>query len=73
METRDIGVGGMTCDHCVRKVEKALRAVNGVAGVQVDRQAALATVTFDRTRTDLPALRDVLLKIGYPPTASGEG
>ena len=68
-ETRDIGIGGMTCDNCVRRVEKALRGVNGVKDVHVDRQAALATVTFDTTKTDLPDLHDALVKSGYKPTA----
>ena len=68
-ETHDIGIAGMTCDNCVRKVETALRGVNGVKEVRVDRQAALATVTFDTTKTDLPELHDALIRSGYKPTA----
>lgn len=67
LETRDIGISGMTCDHCVRRVEKALRGVDGVKEVRVDRQAARATVTFDSVRTHVPALHDALLKSGYKP------
>jgi len=37
--------------------------------VQVDRAAALATVTFDTTRTHIPELHDALLKSGYRPKA----
>ncbi|HXT12042.1 MAG TPA: heavy-metal-associated domain-containing protein [Candidatus Angelobacter sp.] len=69
LETHDIGIAGMTCDNCVRRVEKALRAVNGVTEVRVDRQAALATVTFDTTKTHIPELHDALLKSGYRPTS----
>lgn len=68
-ETHDIGIAGMICDNCVRKVETALRGVNGVKDVHVDRQAALATVTFDTTKTDLPELHDALIRSGYKPTA----
>jgi hypothetical protein len=25
LETREIGVAGMTCDHCARRIENALR------------------------------------------------
>ncbi len=67
LETRDIGIRGMTCDNCVRKVEKALRGKPGVKEVKVDRQAARATVTFDTTQTDIPALHDALLQSGYEP------
>lgn len=69
LETHDIGIEGMTCDHCVRRVEKALRGVNGVTEVRVDRPAALATVTYDTTRTHMPDLHDALLKSGYKPRA----
>jgi hypothetical protein len=36
-ETREIGIAGMTCDHCVRRVETALRKQPGVSRVNVDR------------------------------------
>ncbi len=68
-ETREIGITGMTCDNCVRRVERALRAVPGVKQVKVDRAAARATVTFDTARTNIPALHDALLKSGYQPAA----
>jgi copper chaperone CopZ len=69
LETHDIGIAGMTCDNCVRKVESALRGVNGVTKVHVDRRAARATVTFDSTKTHIPELHDALLKSGYQPSA----
>jgi copper chaperone len=66
-ETRVIGIDGMTCDRCVQHVERALRGVNGVQEVRVDRGAARAEVTFDRQQTDMPALHDAVLKSGYIP------
>lgn len=68
LETHDIGISGMTCDKCVQRVEKALRGVNGVTKVQVDLKGALATVTFDTTKTHIPELHDALLKSGYKPS-----
>jgi P-type Cu+ transporter len=68
LKTQDIGIAGMTCDNCVRRVEKALRSSHGVKDVKVDRSAARATVTFDTTLTDIAVLHDALLKSGYPPT-----
>ena len=66
-ETATIGIAGMTCDNCVRKVEKSLRALPGIKDVKVDRAAALAQVTFDRAKVDVPAMHDALLKSGYKP------
>ena len=62
-----IGIAGMTCDNCVRKVEQALRALRGVKEVRVDRAAALATVTYDSSHVNVPAMHDALLKSGYTP------
>lgn len=64
LETHDIGISGMTCDNCVRRVEKALRGVNGVTEVHVDLKTAVATVTFDTTKTHIPEMHDALLESG---------
>ena len=65
LETREITIAGMGCDNCVRKLEKALRAKDGVKDVRVDGIAGRATVTFDRMRTNLPELQEVITKSGY--------
>lgn len=70
--TRQIAIEGMTCDKCVQRVDKALRGKPGVKDVRVDRQQALATVTYDSSQTDIPALHDALLEAGYRPTRTAE-
>lgn len=69
LETKEIGIEGMTCDHCVRKVDKTLRAEEGVAEVKVDRETARAVVTYDTRKTDIPRLHEAIRKAGYgvPP------
>ena len=64
-----IGIAGMTCDNCVRKVERALRNLPGVKEVSVNRTEALARVTYDDTMVDVPTMHDALLKSGYTPVA----
>lgn len=66
-DTVTIGIAGMTCDNCVRKVDKALRGLPGVKEVSVDRAAALARVTYDDSVVDVPTMHDALLKSGYKP------
>ncbi|HTD65168.1 MAG TPA: heavy-metal-associated domain-containing protein [Candidatus Limnocylindria bacterium] len=68
LETDRFGISGMTCDKCVQTIENALRKVNGVQDVKVDRQSATATVTFDRAKTNVPALHDAVLAAGYTPS-----
>jgi P-type Cu+ transporter len=65
LETREIAIAGMGCDNCVRKLERALRAKDGVKEVAVDGIAGRAKVQFDSTRTNLTELQDVIVKSGY--------
>ena len=65
LETREIAIAGMGCDNCVRKLERALRAKAGVKDVRVDGVTGRATVTFDRTKTNISELQEVIAKSGY--------
>ena len=65
LESREIKIAGMGCENCVRKLERALRAKDGVKQVRVDGIAGRATVTFARTRTNVPELHEVIAKSGY--------
>jgi copper chaperone CopZ len=65
LETQEIVIAGMGCDNCVRKLERALRAKAGVKEARVDGVAGRATVTFDRMRTNIPELHEVIAKSGY--------
>ena len=79
LETRDLIIAGMGCDNCVRKLERALRAKEGVKSATVDGIAGRATVTFDASLTNIPELQQVVAKSGYradavelkPNTAQG--
>ncbi|MDB6027006.1 MAG: Heavy metal transport/detoxification protein [Verrucomicrobiales bacterium] len=70
LETKQIAIEGMTCDGCVQTIEKALRKINGVKELRIDRSAALATVTFDHKQTNVPAMHEAILRAGYKPTRS---
>jgi len=65
LETREITIAGMGCDNCVRKLERALRGREGVKEARVDGIAGRATVTFDPSKVDVPALQEVIAKSGY--------
>jgi len=63
MEKVTLKVDGMSCGHCVRAVEQALRSVEGVSLEQL--AIGSATVSFDPTRTTLGALIDAVADAGY--------
>jgi Cu+-exporting ATPase len=60
-----ISVGGMTCAACVRRVETALKDVEGVADVAVNLATARATVTHEETWGGVEALEKVISDQGY--------
>jgi len=60
-----ISVGGMTCAACVRRVEKALKDIEGVVEVSVNLATARATVIHSARWAGLSALARVVTDQGY--------
>lgn len=65
MTKKTLKVQGMTCNHCVMRVQKALKAVPGVQDAQVDLQKAEAAVTFDESKVDTSKLATAVVDAGY--------
>lgn len=62
----DFGIDGMTCASCVRRVEKAISAVPGVASANVNLATERATVQFTG-RPDTTAVLRAIEDAGYEP------
>ncbi|PLU07195.1 copper-translocating P-type ATPase [Sinorhizobium medicae] len=62
----DFDIEGMTCASCVRRVEKAIAAVPGVASANVNLATERATVQFNGVPETTSVLRAVE-KAGYAP------
>jgi Cu+-exporting ATPase len=63
----DFAVDGMTCASCVRRVEKSLENVEGVAAVNVNLATERAHVEFDPARTTPADLERAVTSAGYTP------
>ncbi len=61
----EFGVGGMTCAHCARSVEKALGEIDGVAEAHVNLANGLAAVDYDPARTGVGELLRAVRAAGY--------
>ncbi len=59
-----IGIRGMTCASCVRRVEKAIAAVPGVARASVNLATERAEVTFG-SKPDFEAVVAAIADVGY--------
>jgi len=65
MTTSTLKVQGMTCNHCVMRVAKALKSVPGVQDAQVDLQKAHAVVTYDEAKVAPEKLSAAVVDAGY--------
>jgi Cu+-exporting ATPase len=71
--TAELPIVGMTCAACVRRIEKALRAVDGVTEASVNLVTARATVRYEPGKTSPAALADAVRGAGYEvPQAPAE-
>ncbi len=61
---KTIRVEGMSCQHCVMAVTKALSAVAGVGNVKVDLARGEATYE-EKGVVDPEAIREAVRKAGY--------
>jgi len=65
MENRVIKVMGMSCDHCVQTITKAVEGINGIARVQVDLEKKQVTVGFEENQTDLKTISAKIIEAGF--------
>jgi len=55
----------MTCNTCVGKIEKALKAEAGVAKYKADLASKTVTVSYDADKTNENKIKDAIAKLGY--------
>jgi copper chaperone len=60
-----IKIGGMSCEHCVKAVTNAVRALPGVGKVAVSLQANTADVEYDMDKISLAAIKSAIAEEGY--------
>ncbi|HWR24996.1 MAG TPA: heavy-metal-associated domain-containing protein [Methanosarcina sp.] len=60
-------IRGMTCDHCVLRVGRAIASVQGVTEVDVNLNTKEAVINFEEERTDIEKIKVVIREAGYVP------
>lgn len=61
----EIKVNNMVCDVCVKTIETALKKVEGVQDVKVDKDAKVATVRYEAGKVDVKGLEKAVSMAGY--------
>lgn len=71
----DLPIEGMTCAACVRRIERALQATDGIHEAKVNLVTRTATVTYDAKTATRKTLVAAIEKAGYsvPVTSTANG
>jgi copper chaperone len=70
MEQMTLQIDGMSCGHCVSRVQKALARVEGVHVDQVE--IGSARVSYEPAKVSLERLREAVEDAGYEVRPSSE-
>lgn len=60
-----INVASMQCGTCKKNIERAVKKVDGVIDVKVDKKEKVAHINFDKSKTDISKLENVITAAGY--------
>ena len=60
-----IKVEGMTCQHCVQTVTKALKDISGLDSIDVSLDNKEVNVRFDENETNLQEITKKIVEVGF--------
>lgn len=63
MKEESIKVEGMSCQHCVMRVKKAVDSLNGI--ISSDVQIGLVKVRFDESKINIDDIKKAITGAGY--------
>ena len=66
-----LAIQGMTCNHCVMRVQKALAELPGVRKAVVTLEPGRAKVDYDDSGSTAEAMAAAVVKAGYGARAVG--
>ena len=58
-------ISGMTCDHCVKTLEKSIKVLKGVSRVHVDLSSQKAQVVYSSDAGNLDQIKKAVTDAGY--------
>lgn len=65
MERTVIGIGGMSCQGCVKNVSGVLRDLPGVESVEVSLEAGQASISYDPGKIGIAQFKDAVETAGF--------
>jgi len=65
MEKIKLNIEGMSCEHCVKAVTKAIGDFSGTKNVKVELKAGTACFEFDPLKTGLNEIKAAIEEAGF--------
>jgi copper chaperone len=65
MTQESLKVEGMTCQHCVETITKAVGTIVGTNKVTVDLDKKEVQISYNEEETNLKEISDKIVKIGF--------
>jgi len=65
MTKQVFSVNGMSCEHCVKAITAAVKALPGIGNVDVSLKKHNATVKFDESKITLEGIKEAIREAGY--------
>ena len=65
MKQELIKVEGMTCQHCVETITKALKSISGLNSIDVILDNKEVSVRFDENETNLQEINKKIVEVGF--------
>lgn len=60
-----IPIKGMSCQHCIRSIERGLSKVNGVLSVKADLLRKVAEISFDDALITEREIKNKIRELGF--------
>lgn len=61
---KQIKIEGMSCEHCVNRIDKALRKIDGVKDVSIDLNKKMALIEIDNNVKE-EKIKETIDDLGY--------
>ena len=65
MKQELIKVAGMTCNHCVQTITKALKKISGLNSIDVSLDSKEVKVLYNENETNLQEITKKIVEVGF--------
>ncbi|KAF1297588.1 copper-binding protein [Enterococcus sp. JM4C] len=62
---QNFSINGMSCNHCVAKVEESINQLPGIQKVKINLKKETGTVKFDETQVNAQQIAAKVTETGY--------